>query len=149
LVINEGQLSLNEMQIDRSPFPVNKLDLVNPAVLVWPEQGDTTKVKNKVIGDPRPEEDIKSTPSCKVVMEKLPNGEETITITIRVATRGKPKDQLRLTTIESGSQPLLTRSRRSDRHLIGQTATTDLNRRHRAMARPPHLRTNLREWSSR
>jgi hypothetical protein len=27
LIINEGQLSLKEMQIDRNPFPINKLDL--------------------------------------------------------------------------------------------------------------------------
>jgi hypothetical protein len=39
-----------------------------------------------VIGDPRPEEDAKSTPSRKVVMEKLPDGEETITITNRGST---------------------------------------------------------------
>jgi hypothetical protein len=42
-----------------------------------------TKGKNVVIGHLRPEEDAKSTPSHKVVMEKLPYGEETITITIR------------------------------------------------------------------
>jgi hypothetical protein len=33
------------MQIDRRPFPVNKLDMVNPAIL-----------KNMVIGDPRSKE---------------------------------------------------------------------------------------------
>jgi hypothetical protein len=71
------------MQIDRSLFPVNKLDLENPTVLIHPEQVDRTKGKNVVIGDLRPEEDTKSTPSHKVVMEKLPDGEETITIIIR------------------------------------------------------------------
>jgi hypothetical protein len=81
--INEGRLSLNEMQIDQSPFPVNKLDLENPAILIWPEQADTTKGKNMVIGDPRPLQDVESTPSHKVVVEKLSDGEETITITIR------------------------------------------------------------------
>jgi hypothetical protein len=39
-----------------------------------------------VIGDPRPLKDVKSTPSHKVVVEKLPDGEETITITIRGST---------------------------------------------------------------
>jgi hypothetical protein len=81
--INEGRLSLKEMQIDQGPFLVNKLDLENPVVLIRPEQADTTKGTNVVIGDPRPEEDAKLTPSHKVVMEKLPNGKETITITIR------------------------------------------------------------------
>jgi hypothetical protein len=41
-----------------------------------------------IIGDPRPKEDVKSTPSRKVVMEKLPHGEEIITITIRGSTTG-------------------------------------------------------------
>jgi hypothetical protein len=77
-----------EMQIDRSPFPVNKLYLENPAVLIQLEQADMTKGKNVVIGDPWPEEDAKSTPSRNMVMEKLPDGEETITITIRGSTMG-------------------------------------------------------------
>jgi hypothetical protein len=100
-----------EMQIDQCPFPVNKLDLENPAILIWLEQADTTKGKNIVIGDPRPERDAKSTPSHKVVMEKLPDGEETITITIRGSTMGshasKAEDQLWLVMTEGGGQPLL------------------------------------------
>jgi hypothetical protein len=88
LAINEGRLSLKEMQIDRSPFPVNKLDLENLAVLIQSEQADMTKGKNVVIGDPRPKIDAGLTPSRKVVMEKLPDGEETITITIRGSTTG-------------------------------------------------------------
>jgi hypothetical protein len=76
------------MQIDRSLFPFNKLDLENPLILIRLEQADMTKGNNVLIGDPRLEEDAKSTPSCKVVMEKLPDGEETITITIRGSTTG-------------------------------------------------------------
>jgi hypothetical protein len=87
-VINEGRLSLKEMQIDRSPFLVNKLDLENLAILIQPEQVDTTKGKNVVVDDPRSENDVGSAPSRKVVMEKLPDGEETITITIRGFTLG-------------------------------------------------------------
>jgi hypothetical protein len=76
------------MQIDRSPFPVNKLDLENPIVSIRPEQADTTKGKSVIISDPRPKNDTGLTPSRKVVMEKLPDGEETITITIRGSTMG-------------------------------------------------------------
>jgi hypothetical protein len=76
------------MQIDWSPFLVNKLDLENPAILIRPEQADTTKGKNVVIGDPRPENDAGPTPAHKVEMEKLPDGEETITITIMGSTMG-------------------------------------------------------------
>jgi hypothetical protein len=46
------------------------------------------KGKNVVIDDLRPLKDIESTPSRKVVVEKLPDGEETITITIRGSTIG-------------------------------------------------------------
>jgi hypothetical protein len=132
-VINERRLSLMEMQIDQSPFPVNKLDLENPAFFIWPEQADTTKGKNVIIGDLRPKEDTKSTPSCKVVMEKLLDGEETITITIMGSTtgsreRGRLKDRLWLTTTESESRPPLTRSRWSDHHPAGQTATLNPHR---------------------
>jgi hypothetical protein len=70
--INEGQLSLKQMYIDWSPFPVNKLDLENPVVLIRSKQADTTRGNNVVIGDPRPLKDVKSTPSHKVVVEKLP-----------------------------------------------------------------------------
>jgi hypothetical protein len=76
------------MQIDWSLFLVNKLDLENPAVLIRPEQADTTKGKNVVIGDPRSENDAGPTPAHKVEMEKLSDGEETITITIMGSTMG-------------------------------------------------------------
>jgi hypothetical protein len=68
----------------------------------------------------RPKNDVGPMPSRKVVMEKLSDGEEAITITIRAirwaAMRGRLKDRFQLATTENESQPLLTRSRRSDRH---------------------------------
>jgi hypothetical protein len=76
------------MQIDWHPFPINKLDLENPAVLIQPEQADTTEGKNVIIGESRSERDVKLTPSCEVMMEKLFDGEETITITIKGSTTG-------------------------------------------------------------
>jgi hypothetical protein len=76
------------MQIDQSPFPVNTLDLENPAILIRPKQADMTKGKNVVVGGPRPKNDVRPTPSHKVVMEKLLDGEETITITIRGSVMG-------------------------------------------------------------
>jgi hypothetical protein len=79
------------MQVDRSPFLVNKLDLENPAVLIRLEQADTTKGKNVVTSNPRPRNDTGPAPSCRVVMEKLPNGEERITITITGSTTGNHK----------------------------------------------------------
>jgi hypothetical protein len=89
------------MQIDWHPFLVNKLDLENLVVLIRPEQADTTKGKDVVIGEPRLKRDAKSTPSSKVVMVKkqsrLPSG-----VLQRVATQAKSKDQLRLIMKEGG-----------------------------------------------
>jgi hypothetical protein len=48
--------------------------LQNPAALIRPEQADMTKGKNVIIGDLRPKEDDKSTPSHNVAMEKLLDG---------------------------------------------------------------------------
>jgi hypothetical protein len=92
-------LSLKEMQIDRCTFPVNKLDLENPAILIRREQADRPKGKNVVIGDPRPERDAESIPSRKVVVEKLPNGEESITITIRDSTMGSHEGKAEVLTL--------------------------------------------------
>jgi hypothetical protein len=115
------------MQIDRSLFLVNKLDLENPTVLIWLEQADMTKGKNVIIGNPRLEEDAESTPSRKVVMEKLLDGEETITITIRGSTTGDHErkaegstlirnDGRRKPTASDQEQAVQSPSGRSDHH---------------------------------
>jgi hypothetical protein len=53
LAINEGRLSLNEIQVDKNPFPVNTIDLQNSKVLIRLEQADAAKGKNVVIGEKR------------------------------------------------------------------------------------------------
>ena len=53
------------MQIDQNPFPVHMLELNNPKVLVRPSQAESTKGKNVVIGDERPE---------KKLTQKIPQG---------------------------------------------------------------------------
>jgi hypothetical protein len=120
-------LSLKEMQIDQSPFPVNTLDLENPAILIRLKQADMTKGKNVVVGDPRPKNDVRPTPSRKVVMEKLLDGEETITITIRGSVMGSNErnaegstsasddGKRKLTTVDQ-EQVVKPPAGRSDRH---------------------------------
>jgi hypothetical protein len=51
LAINEGQLSLKEVQVDKNPFSVNTIDLQNSKVLIRPEQAEAAKGKNVVIGE--------------------------------------------------------------------------------------------------
>jgi hypothetical protein len=65
--------------------------LENPAILIRPQQADMMKGKNVVISYPRPLKDVVSTPSRKVVVEKLPDGEETITISKRASMMGSHK----------------------------------------------------------
>jgi hypothetical protein len=99
------------MQIDRSPFSFNKLDLENPAVLIWLKQADMPKGKNAVIDDPRPKNDAGLTPSRKVVMEKLPDGEETITITIRGSRAGQTTTIDGQTTLHQNRAPRMIKPR--------------------------------------
>ena len=57
-VINEGQLVIPTIQVDQNSFPVHMLELNNPKVLVRPSQVKSTKGKNVVIGDERPEKKL-------------------------------------------------------------------------------------------
>jgi hypothetical protein len=55
--INEGHLILHKMQVDQNHFPVNAfmntLELLNPKVLIRPDQADKAKGKNIIIGEKR------------------------------------------------------------------------------------------------
>jgi hypothetical protein len=50
------------MQVDQNPFPVNAfmntLELLNPKVLIRPDQADKAKGKNIIIGEQRPDEKL-------------------------------------------------------------------------------------------
>jgi hypothetical protein len=55
--INEGRLVISGMQIDQNPFPMptHVLELKNPKVLIRLNQAESTKGKNVIIGEERPE----------------------------------------------------------------------------------------------
>ena len=48
------------MQIDNNPFPVHTVEFQNPKILIRPNQAESTKGKNVVIGEPRSEQKKKS-----------------------------------------------------------------------------------------
>src|SRR5688572_21856038 len=82
--INEGRLSFHEMQVDKTPFPVNTMDIQQPKVLVWPHQAEETKRKNVVIGEEKP--DLRGKEFTReVVCEKAPNGRESFKITMKAS----------------------------------------------------------------
>jgi hypothetical protein len=71
--INEGHLTFHEMQVDKTPFPINTMDLQQPNLLVWPHQVEATKGKNVVIGEAKP--DLRGKELVrKVEYEKAPHG---------------------------------------------------------------------------
>jgi hypothetical protein len=53
--INEGRLTFHEMQVDKTSFPINAMDLQQPKVLVQPHQAEATKGKNVVIEEAKPD----------------------------------------------------------------------------------------------
>src|SRR6185503_5384482 len=55
--INEGRLVIPQMQVDQNPFPAHThvLELSNPKVLIRPNQAESTKGKNIIIGEERSE----------------------------------------------------------------------------------------------
>ena len=72
--INEGQLVLSEMQIDKAPFSVHALELNNPKVL---------------IGDPRPMNTSDKILAREVIKEKTDDGKDTLKIIVRNSRPGK------------------------------------------------------------
>jgi hypothetical protein len=53
--INEDRLMFHEMQVDKTPFPINTMDLYQPKVLVQPQQAEATKGKNVVVREAKPD----------------------------------------------------------------------------------------------
>jgi hypothetical protein len=85
--INEGRLTFQEMQVDKTPFPNNTMDLQQPKVLVRPHQAEATKGKNVVIGEAKP--DLRGKELIrKVEYEKTPDGKETFKVTVSASGHG-------------------------------------------------------------
>ena len=72
--IDDGQLVLSEMQVDKSPFLVHTLELNNPNILLQPEKAEWAKGKNVVIGDLSPMNVDDKILARKVVVQKSPDG---------------------------------------------------------------------------
>jgi len=79
--LNEGRLSLTEMQVDKTPFPMHMVEAGAPAVLIRPEQADKAQGKNVIIGEPRVTPNVEMNSGCKVVLEKDDEGKNKLKIT--------------------------------------------------------------------
>jgi hypothetical protein len=79
------------MQIDKTPFLVRTTDLNNAKVLIRSEQAEGAKGKNLIIGEERPKTSEDKILAREVVLEKTPDGKESLTITVRASElRGQP-----------------------------------------------------------
>jgi hypothetical protein len=85
--INEGRLMLQEMQVDKQPFPINTTELQQPKVLVRPHQAEATKGKNVMVGEAKPDLRGKEL-TREVAYEKTPDGRETFKITVKASGHG-------------------------------------------------------------
>ena len=62
------------MQVDKFPFPMHMVEKGEPAVLIRPEQADSTQGKNVIIGEPREVPKVEKVVGRKVVLEKNEDG---------------------------------------------------------------------------
>jgi hypothetical protein len=80
--LNEGQLSLSNMQVDKTPFSMHMVEVRALAILIHPEQADTTQDKNVIIGEPCVAPNVEANLGCKVVLEKDDKGKNKLKITV-------------------------------------------------------------------
>ena len=76
------------MQVDKASFPLHAIDLNNAKVLIRPEQAEGAKGKNVIISDERPKNVNDKILATEVVLEKTPDGKESLKITLRASRPG-------------------------------------------------------------
>ena len=74
-------MDLKKKQVDKRLFNVNTVDLWDATVLIRIEYVDTTKGKNVVIGEPRHVVLNRKRSSREAILQKSPNGRESIKVT--------------------------------------------------------------------
>ena len=79
---------MHEVKDDKASFPIPTIDLDNVKVLIRPEQAEGAKGKNIIIGEPRPKNINDKIQTREVMMEKTPDGEESLKITIKASRPG-------------------------------------------------------------
>ncbi|XP_066357618.1 uncharacterized protein [Miscanthus floridulus] len=81
--LNEGRLSLTDMQVNKVPFSahMNVVEAGAPAILIQPKQADKTQGKNVIIGEPRVVPNVQKNSGRTMVLEKDEGGKNKLTIT--------------------------------------------------------------------
>ena len=86
--VNEGRLTLPELQINEAPFSVHTIDFNNAKVLIRPEQAEGAKGKNVIIGESRPKNVDDTILAREVTLEKTLDGRESLKITVKASRPG-------------------------------------------------------------
>ena len=79
---------MHEMQVDEASFPVHTINLNNAKVLIRPEQAVGAKGNNVIIGEERPKNVKDKILTREVVLEKTPDGKESLKITLKASRPG-------------------------------------------------------------
>ena len=79
---------MHEMKVGEASFPLHTIDLNNAKVLIRPEQAEGAKGKNVIIEEERPKNVNNKILARKVVLEKTPDGKESLKITLRASRPG-------------------------------------------------------------
>ena len=79
---------MHEVKDDKASFPVHTIDLDNVKVLIRPEQAEGAKGKNIIIREPRSKNVNDKIRAREVTMEKTPDGEESLKITVKASMPG-------------------------------------------------------------
>ena len=73
--VNEGRIIVPQMKVDQNPFPAHTyvLELSNPKVLIRPNQAESTRGKNVIIGEERfePSKSHQEAPAKKIPEDLL------------------------------------------------------------------------------
>ena len=75
-------MKFQEMQVDTEPFPMNMINFEGKKVLVRPNTADKGKGEEIVIGNARVADENHKISCRKVMVEKTPDGGETLKVTI-------------------------------------------------------------------
>ena len=79
---------MHEVKDDKASFPVHTIDLDKAKVLIRPDQAEGAKEKNVIIGEPRSKNVNGKVRTREVTMEKTPDGEESLKITVKASRPG-------------------------------------------------------------
>ena len=79
---------MHEMQVNKAMFPLHTIDLNNAKVLIRPKQAEGAKGKNVIIGEEMPKNINDKILAREVVLEKTPDGKESLKITLKASRPG-------------------------------------------------------------